>query len=546
MTSLDGWNSLIKINCEANNLAFIRKCRILTIDRNKVKKTKTQNSNEVVNQITSDNYLGIYFKTHVTINEPQFINWCYTVEQLRATDVLIINADRLLDIFNRTPNKAPNLIYLCDEHNVNSIKQSDCNKCVPFDSYRKTYAIKTEYFYFLLTQPSMLTKKNFINLRNFLKICTFKYKIETANVKSVYKMVQMNEYKRLMKMPVKNGSLSTIRSGKLSFLRKFILGRNVPSIRFVITIDCNLNPGEISIPKSIYDQLKLPIDYAMIKRDPSINTSCIYVVRIKTHDNIYDNTAHLDSWMCTLLNADQDGDEVPVYFCTAHQDSTVDELQAASWQHGYRNNMFNESKFVFSQYHILLLHSYDKWFIANSEFWKLISNMYRYKTVKQKCKLLIDLGCTICKDEFDDFVSLVLRFQRQIRYNIVHPLSSLYSKTGLTADVVNSTAKGNKHIQNVYLDWLYNPKSITDFNDHLKNDFNKFVNNGKSMSEAGVQNFSFLYAFNDLNIEHSTLKYKNETLVGRTVDGAEFIILYYNLDVVDFVFDSLLMDDGSF
>ena len=148
-------------------------------------------------------------------------------------------------------------------------------------------------------------------------------------------------------------------------------------MRGVLTIDCKLSPHYISIPQKEFDNLDLATPLVIVHRDPSINDTCIYVAEILRNENPCDFTIHLNPYMTHGLHADQDGDEVTLFYIEKQDhepssaiQSAITELRNSSWKYGRRHNFAYKCKYSFTQYHRYLLFILNDFFCEHNELWK--------------------------------------------------------------------------------------------------------------------------------------------------------------------------------
>lgn len=200
-------------------------------------------------------------------------------------------------------------------------------------------------------------------------------------------------------------------SGKSSYVRTNILGALVKGIRGTLTVDPDLGPNEIGIIQEMYDKLNLAFPFVILNRDPSINSRCIYVCQLKPFSDKNDFTIHVNQYVLRGLNADQDGDEVTLYYiekedeiCSLEMTKVMYEILRCSWKYGHRHDVFGVPRYGFSQYQDLMLHNYNDELCKLSKFWNDL------QPFSDRKKIAFALACTTHRDEFDEFLDIFTKF----------------------------------------------------------------------------------------------------------------------------------------
>lgn len=205
----------------------------------------------------------------------------------------------------------------------------------------------------------------------------------------------------------KNGPISCIRGGKQSFARNRVLGSKANAQRFTITIDYSLSPDSISLPAIFMEQFSSVTPYVLLNRSPSILEKNVIVVSVLFITTPNDFTCHVNAFVIEGLHADQDGDEVNVYFLQSPArnempsfklKNAVNELLHLSWRYGRRHNLCYKSRYSFSPFHKFLIQKNEDFLTANSLLWRSLSG-----SVPDKCRNIMELGCSIMRDQVDDF-----------------------------------------------------------------------------------------------------------------------------------------------
>lgn len=474
------------------------------------------------------------------------------------------------------------------KHLAKAIQEHCPDTCVlktPFSQTQFTFIMETFFSMYIMPQPSLFVNKNVNYFKSYLRIAFLNFFICKwfPDEASSQREDEYTYYDRFCSDEFKGGKIKTISSGKKSYMRNRILGQISTGARLTITIDSTLGPNYIAIPRTIYNALNLTSNWVVINRAPSMNSRCIYVCEVLIYDDPNDFTIHTNAFVCPFLNADQDGDEFPVHcvllftFLPRFDMSAAHiELSNLSWKYGNRHDILYSARYAFSQYHRLILHLNDEWFQSMCPLWKELNS---YPTA-QRCQVMMDLGCTLLRDELDDFLDVLLQFTRICSINLsikdvvfpynsdihqiamsksINPMhnipsgstkqmgagSSTRTSANLLQSIVASGAKGTStHIkillQNLHCHLYDSIDRHHKFANTVLHNFNKYVNAHIAMGNEGTKQFIFLYGLNSLHLHRSYMFINNVVLLSNIVTSVLFSSIYYQPTTVNYVFDKFL------
>jgi hypothetical protein len=167
--------------------------------------------------------------------------------------------------------------------------------------------------------------------------------------------------------------------------------------------------------------------------------------------------------------------------------------------------------------------------------------------LKEKKRIAFSLGCYTHRDEFDEFLELLLNFTN--RKELVTPKITTFQElllgTGVVQDVVDSGAKGSQAHIDVYLEGQRKRCMKKIFKEGVAN-FNKYVASNVKMKIVGRQQFGLLHIYQDVVLVNNEIKINEIKLFDVTNSTllSQFIIAP---DVVRFHFENFLLgqyDDG--
>ena len=528
----------------------------------KVKKAKLASAlterEKFAKNVVVDNNNVLHFKDVAVYGEPNFYNAFYCIKRITTHDLPFFDVrqfNKALDEFNIKSNivrnssfsneqrsKASYQFLMCRIHGptCSLYPNASCSECVLFEKFSYTFSVKTNYFVCTFPLPVIYTNKALNFFRSFVK------KASHDTLSPILRKDEYTSYMNFMSNGNFNGGdISSIIAGKKSWIRKRMLAFPTLGMRLTLTVKSDSPPGVAHIPRKLYERANMNTCYALLNRSPSINSLCIYLVRILPHDND-DNTIRVNGYILDGLHADQDGDDLQLLLFSYNETTAsfemktaMKELQKFSWEYGTRHDILYRPRYSFSQYHRFLLHNMNDYFCQHSPLWNSLSG-----SPLEKAKTVMDLGCSIMYDEVDEFLRLV---EHVTRTRPLHSISvqDIISGENQMREIVDSGAKGTiEHIRLVRKNLLSTP---TDFEKTMVDTgFNKFVKSGINMSREGVSQFTLLYSFNSLILHRNNI-YLNGNVIMTNADKAQTIqFMNYNHASVKYIFDSLLRDVDVF
>lgn len=498
---------------------------------------------------------------------PFFANVPYCIKTATTDSTLTLDFEDVRDTIVRAHFN----VTLCLVHGIKLAQV--CKQCESFSRFPCTFVLNIDQrIVFTIMQPSLFTQKNFNCFRQFIhsldRIRNQQLPVDQTD--DLYRA----QYKQFMNIPLKLGDFDNISSGKLSFVRNKILGFPTIGARMTLTIDCSLPPHYASISETMYRKLQLATPFAIVNRSPSINARCIYVVELVYHAVEADDTIHISPFLTEGMHADQDGDELTVFILqknTNYGGSTVlrnaiAEMRENSWAYGRRHDLMYQPKYSMTQYHLYLLHYHDEYFLKNSALWRALSRVptnvdnwiapptptpdigsttstvsvaaaAALNTPRERCKLLMSLGCSILQRELDDFIRQLITFSSQLPIALV-PLPDVLSGRGMIWSVVESGAKGSVVHIDAYINNLYGTQP--DFNARIHDNFDNYINANTQMGINGGRQFNLLYALNSMVLHQDSIYINSYQLLANVHKSPLFASMFYNTCAVAYTFNQLI------
>lgn len=363
-----------------------------------------------------------------------------------------------------------------------------------------------------------------------------------------------------------------------------------------------------------------------------------------------DDTIHISPFLTEGLHADQDGDELTVFTIQKspfhNQPSptlmnAIVELRENSWHYGKRHDLLNRPRYTMTQYHRYLMHYHNDYFLQNSQLWRQLALLpekpwlyvppslpaskslakRRFKrplpppevtpkiggggsrdksaaaavavvernSTQERCGMLMDLGCTLLRNDVDWFIKDLIQFTQQAPPQLLTVAEAL-TGTGIIEAVALSGAKGSAvHIE-AFLNNLYKPSPIgfpwraaassrktpnklgkeppstntqgpihgltlpnvsdsqqqrhlSEFKNKIGDNFNNYIDANTQMGINGGRQFNLLYALNSIIIHRNELYINNVKIMSRLMESTLFGPLYFNATTVLYTFMLLLDAD---
>lgn len=457
----------------------------------------------------------------------------YCVENVTTKNTFTLSFDEFSSLTDR------NTFTICKNCRVQEDDNNRCTECVIFSDFNESFLLANYMSAWWIPPPKIFAKKNlsyFFSLVEIFKKTFHTYELPSTNCdeRSIQKLKQIliAKYQKFTKeCSFKGGFVQKQIAGKYSFTRTYILGALVNGVRGTLTVDPCLLPHEIGLPKSVYNKLNSIIPYVIINRDPSINSRSVYVCKIIPVEDESDFTIHLNQYILNGLHADQDGDEINVYYIINNGDESfemseaIHEIILKSWDKGYRYDCFGKCRYSFSQYHLLVLHRYNKELCELSPFWKGL------QSYDNRADLAFQLGSFTHRTEFDEFLICLTNFCKKILYMVNY--DELLNGCGILNEVIESGAKGTKAHMELYLDGFIQSKEDSFITKAITN-FNKYVSSNGQMKIAGRKQFCLLHVYQNVYLQNENIYVSDKILFSKVFNCPLYSILLYNSIVVEY------------
>lgn len=493
----------------------------------------------------------------------------YSIRSLNNDDLITVSLSDLCDLFaHKKSTEFSNSgsvkqtiglqdCKMCKDHGITINSNEPC--CVESYKYTKSFCVLTKNVRLVYPMPSVFSSKNFSFFKSHLATLR-NFEIECEEVESTTSVTHVNDslsekreklkhkkkiaminklYKRFMENDFQCGSFPILQSGKRSYVRTNLLGHRYYGARMTMIVDNTLRPGEVSVPKFIYNNMDPASHFMIINRDPSINDTSVYVCNCLYHTT--DSCIHINPFILDGLHADQDGDDINVYYLKRETESSrslmktaISEMRMLSWDYGHRHNLFYAPRYSLGQQFTHLLYEHDKWFTENSDFYRELCKVFKGDRNK-KIKAIMELGCSIMHNEVQDFVELILTFNT-LNFDYCMRGIDYITCSEVVQDVVKSGSKGSQRHVDLYLKGLHEQFSADD----MKVSFDDKIDSGKILEKEGQTQFSLLHALSPVGLMVGNLYYGECKIADHYADSQLFNSYKYNTTAIEYVFGMIM------
>nr|WOZ57635.1 LEF-9 [Menippe mercenaria nudivirus] len=464
-------------------------------------------------------------------DEALFLNTVYSFQPITTCNTLTLCVMELFDFLHKYGFE----FYICKRHGLLKIPNMDCMYCTSFSKYSYVFLLETKYHLLTFPPPAWYQPKVLNFLKTFCCSSTKYNSVKTLD--DGERELEIKSYSLFVNMNFNDGNLKDLSTGKTSYVRNSILGFHSLGGRATLSIDCTLSPQYVILPQNMFDAMDMATNLVLVNRAPSLKGTCIYALEALRNDNPNDYTIRINAYICEGLHADQDGDELSIFYIQhpgtnkpSHEiEMAISELKRMSWDGGVRHDLTYMPRYELTQYHKFILHQYNDYFCSVNKLWASIGGSPR-----EKCKIIMHLGCSIYVKEVDAFIQQLSDFIKKLDIQMV-PCDELLAATGTINAVVESGAKGEKIHIKTYLNRLYNLNDNR-LKDLIEN-FNKYIHSGTNMSRQGTYQFQYLEMVNGLNLTNESVHYNDRVIFRNALHETSMASYQFNAATTKYVIE---------
>lgn len=303
-----------------------------------------------------------------------------------------------------------------------------------------------------------------------------------------------------------NFTISNIKpyiSGKESIIRTMVTGFETFGIYQTSTISCTIPYYAVVLPTKMYDMLEadgFDLDLVIVKRDPSILQTCMYVCSVQRHA---DQVTMISDQQSKGMNQDQDGDRNAQYLirkrhngydCTKSFDYKIAKMEMAN-AFRVKRTLIGTPRYILSETSMLKIKRFANDFM-HLDFFR--------KTYTDGVRFMNEAAAGYLCEEYDEFQE-ALRLHALNETPTYITVDDILLNTDRLPSIVTSGAKGNMDLINLLLSNLSNDesltgkvKTLTDKKKDMLELCNKYITSSQDLSRNGRKQFAALYAAHDL------------------------------------------------
>nr|UBR58404.1 LEF-9 protein [Oryctes rhinoceros nudivirus] len=303
-----------------------------------------------------------------------------------------------------------------------------------------------------------------------------------------------------------NFTISNIKpyiSGKESIIRTMVTGFETFGIYQTSTISCTIPYYAVVLPTKMYDMLEadgFDLDLVIVKRDPSILQTCMYVCSVQRHA---DQVTMISDQQSKGMNQDQDGDRNAQYLirkryngydCTKSFDYKIAKMEMAN-AFRVKRTLIGTPRYILSETSMLKIKRFANDFM-HLDFFR--------KTYKDGVRFMNEAAAGYLCEEYDEFQE-ALRLHTLNETPTYVTVDDILLNTDRLPSIVTSGAKGNMDLINLLLSNISNDasltgkvKTLTDKKKDMLELCNKYITSSQDLSRNGRKQFAALYAAHDL------------------------------------------------
>lgn len=320
-----------------------------------------------------------------------------------------------------------------------------------------------------------------------------------------------DRYNRFKISNFKIPNIKKYESGKESAIRTNITGFETTGLYQTSTISCNLPYYTCIIPQKLYKILKdndYDLQLALVKRDPSIKPTCMFICMILENKNPNIDVIIISDQLAKGFNQDQDGDKNAEYFLkTKHNNYDLKQTfkyKLAKLELGMsfrkKCTLLSSPRYLLSETSLMLLYRHREQLTRESEVFR--------RTYHYGIKYINEALAGYFSDYYDEFQKKLIELN-QNEEPVFISIDDILLETNNLTDIIESRTKGTYEHINMLHTKLKSNTSLFDNTTEMINKYNKYIDSSKSLSIHGRKQFTGLYGSQDL-IAFNGLIYLNK------------------------------------
>lgn len=332
-------------------------------------------------------------------------------------------------------------------------------------------------------------------------------------------------------------------SGKDSFFRSSITGFLTEGVYQTSTISCTVRPDTIVVPQTMYDQMsrRFVMDLALVKRDPSIQQTCLCVMRIMRNSDPTVLVTIISDLLAKGFNQDQDGDRNAQYLLRRTSPNGFSATETY-WMIVARYEMAT----AFRKGQTLIATARQRLSEAGQlAIWtspESFDHLESFRRIRHRSSAFIDEAYAgyYAGEQCAAFQAALRRHFRTERARLITAGDLLLEERGIH-DVVDSGAKGTPSLVQMLLHNLGSGGggSVIDHYDDMRRLNDTYISSSRDLSASGRRQFAALCGEHDLVVVGECLSI-NGTVLANLGRYASFGYLWLNQSTLELLVSDLV------
>lgn len=373
----------------------------------------------------------------------------------------------------------------CDD----AISVKDFTECFTVTTVSSKSNLSKKHHEWIIFDPFIWREQSYNHFMSFIRAVI----ISPSDIAERYKRFESSNF-----------TISNIRqyiSGKESKIRTSVTGFETSGLYQTSTISCTIPYYVVVLPQKIYDTLEsegFDLDLVILKRDPSILQTCMYVCAVRRHADPNCLVTTISDQQSKGMNQDQDGDRnaqylirkrINGYDATKSFDYKIAKMEMAN-AFRVKRTLVGTPRYILSETSMLKIKRNSNDFM-HLDFFK--------KTHHENISFMNEAAAGYLADEYDEFQEF-LRLYVQNEQPTYITVDDILLKGDRLSTIVSSGAKGNWQLIDMLLGNISSCKgsTLTQKRKDMLDLCNKYITSSQDLSRNGRKQFAALYAAHDL------------------------------------------------
>ena len=383
----------------------------------------------------------------------------------------------------------------------------------------KANAMKKNIREYIIFDPSIWREQAFNHFMSFIR-----------SIISIPHTV-IERYKRFEKSNFTISNIKKHKSGKESVIRRNVTGFDTVGTYQTSAISCTIPYYKFMVPQKIYKILKdsdFDLTYVMIKRDPSLLSTCLTVCSVMINPDPTIDVFVISDQQSKGFNQDQDGDKNAMYClqkvkngynATESYNFKLSKLEL-SYAFNNKRTLIAAPRYLLSENSKLLINRHAEYF-KNDYFFNATHTFGP--------EFMNEAAAGYLHNEYEEFQQKLIEHALHTKPTFIST-DDILLKTDRLFSIISSKAKGDKELLKLLLQNISIAGSSTGNclnTKEMVNLFNKYITSSQELSRSGRKEFITLHAAQDL-VSFNKKIYLNKICIADYSDFASCGLFLFN------------------